>query len=192
MIKSTLIFLMLAGGIFLSRATTSDLYANIGQPSVFWRDGEWQVFQDGRWIPYAATRPGPVAEPQSPAEPMVLPEPEVVDTNGIYYDWGYGLPFLRPIHHHHRFDKDRQFKRPKDSGSRSLTDTSIGNIGRTTIGIGQQSGGLGQTTIGVGQPNGGIGQTTIGIGQPTIGIGPQTRAVPTHGRTQSEHAQGHR
>jgi hypothetical protein len=201
MIKATFIFLMLTSGTLFSRAATADLYANIGQPSIFWRDGEWQMFKDGRWVPYGATKPEPSIELQSSPEPMVLPEPqpESVDTNAVYYDWSYGLPFLRPIHHHRRFDKERRFKRDKDSGPKSLTDTSIGNIGRTTIGIGKQSGGLGQRTIGIGQPNAGIGQTTIGIGQPTIGIGKptigigqQVHAVPAQSHVQSEHVQGRR
>src|ERR1051326_3816597 len=124
MIKAAFVFLMLAGGTFLSRAATSDLYSNIGQPSVFWRDGEWQVFHDGLWVPYAATKPAPSIEIQSSPESIVLPEPqpESVDTNAVYYDWGYGLPFLRPTHHHQRFDKGRRFKRDKDSAPKSLTD----------------------------------------------------------------------
>jgi hypothetical protein len=175
MIKSAFIFLLLAAGTILSRAETSNVYATIGQPSIFWRDGEWQVFQDGHWIPHSATRSTPVIEPQGIPEPLAQPEPEMVDTNGIYYDWGYGygLPFFSRPHLHH-FDRGRHFKKP---GPRSLNDSSVGGVGQTTIGIGQQSGGLGQTTIGIGQPNGGIGQTTIGIGQPNAGLGQPTIAI---------------
>jgi hypothetical protein len=194
--KMPLMLLVLAAGTIMSLAEGSDLYGNIGQPSIFWRDGEWQMFQDGRWIPYIATKSAPAQLQTTPEMvPVPEPEPEAVDTNGVYYEWGYGLPLLRPIHHHrHSPDKARRFTN-RNSGAKSLTDTAVGNIGRTTIGIGKQSGGIGQTTIGIGQPNGGIGQTTIGIGQPTIGIGkptigirPQVHAVETHSQGQSEHS----
>jgi hypothetical protein len=184
--------LMLAAGAIVARAEASDLYSNIGQPSIFWRDGEWQVFQDGRWIPYVATKSPPVQVQTVPELlPPPEPEPEAIDMNGVYYNWGYGLPLLRPIHHRHRPDKERRLTN-RNSRTKALTDTAVGNIGRTTIGIGKQSGGIGQPTIGIGRPNGGIGQTTIGIGKPTIGIGPQVHVMATHSQSQAEHTGWHR
>ena len=140
MIKSVFIFSLILTGTILSRADSPNTYATIGRPSIFWREGEWQVFQDGRWIPYAATRPASAVEPQNNPEPAIAPEPEIVETNGVYYGggyWGYGFPVFSKGHRHHS-DKEHLKKRE----TRSLTDSAVGGIGRTTIGIGRQSGGL--------------------------------------------------
>jgi hypothetical protein len=170
-------------------------YTVIGQPSVFWREGEWQVYQDGKWIPYAATKAVPQAEPQivSEPEPTVAPEPEPAVTNGVnevYYYWGYGYPPFYPGPHRPHFDggpreHKRAFRNPADKA-----DKPVGGLGRTTIGIGKQSGGIGQTTIGIGQQNGGIGKTTIGIGQPTIGIGKPTIGIGRQSGAVPEHRTG--
>jgi len=149
----------------------------IGQPTVFWHNGEWQTYKDGVWSPYhdenrrveapAATEPAPEMAPEqgdAPEEPIMYP----------YY--GGGIVNSGRFHRRHRH-------RPRPTPYAQVPDPSglptVG-IGQTTIGIGPQQPGLGQTTIGMGPQQPGLGQTTIGIGpqqpgigQTTIGMGPQ-------------------
>lgn len=171
MLKRILPFLL----IVLSLASTGSAWAYeiIGQPSIFWREGEWQVYKDGHWIPYAESKARPASAPaqaETLEVPVATPTP-LTDTNSYpyYYDGGYS--YAVPLwggfrgHRHGLHRKIGQTHTPQN-----LNNRSIGNIGRTTIGIGQP-------TIGIGQPTIGIGQPTIGIGQPTIRIGPQSGIV---------------
>src|SRR2546423_13047635 len=61
--------------------------AAIGQPTIFWVDGQWQTFQSGRWIPYAAATKDVVVQPEIPT----ALEPDIVQTNYFMtgYRWGF-------------------------------------------------------------------------------------------------------
>jgi len=174
MIKKILASLILITGAVVCRSESASPYTITGQPSIFWRDGQWQVFQDGQWVPYFSENKESVsaAEPAIP-EPVAAPEPEAVATNDyvINYGWGYGVPLFGRSHDRHpekfRHLRDRKHEHRPDQPQ------PIGGLGQTTIGIGRQSGGLGQTTIGIGQRNG-LGQPTIGIGQQSGGLGQRT------------------
>lgn len=157
----------------------------IGQPTIFWHEGEWQTYKDGVWTPYsksadqarkgtdskkqegrgrvARSRQQKSTEPQNVIigddSTLVLGQPNI----------GIGQPNV-------------------GIGERNgIGQTTIGigqptiGIGQTTIGIGQPNMGIGQTTIGIGKPNTGIGQTTIGIGQRTVGIGKPNTFFPQPG-----------
>src|SRR5262252_11007662 len=60
----------------LSRAAETEHsgYVAVGQPSIFWRNGEWQTYKDGRWVPYFESQRQEAAARQA----MVVPEPEQV------------------------------------------------------------------------------------------------------------------
>jgi hypothetical protein len=161
-------------------------YVAVGQPTVFWRNGEWQTYKEGKWVPYfeslrqeaAARQQMIVPEPEPvlvPEEPPVEQPPEFVVPG---YGGGYGYYLWDPFFQRRRLEHGRDHRRdqhPKPHSAQSGVPSA--GIGKTTIGIGQQSGRLGQTTIGIGQQNTGIGQTTIGIGKPTIGIGQPTATI---------------
>jgi len=143
MIKKTSLSLALVAAV-LFVCGQARAYDTVGQPSVFWRDGEWQVYKDGHWIAYADTKVQPQMQPAEPERiivPAPAPEAPMADTNGYYYDggYGYGLPLVENTGHrhsgHHRIHRAQ--------APQNLNDRAIGNIGRTTIGIGQQSGGIG-------------------------------------------------
>ncbi len=175
MMKSLLIFLMLLTATLLCHGEGTRPYALIvGQPSIFWRDGEWQIYQDGQWVPYSSENKEStsITEQASP-EPVSPSEPEMIETNGYVTDhgWGYGVPVFGRTHRHHREKfPHRRNRKDEDRLSRG------GGLGQTTIGIGRQSGGLGQPTIGIGQRNG-LGQPTIGIGQQNGGLGQTTIGI---------------
>jgi len=134
----------------------------IGQPSIFWHNGQWQTWKDGVWTPYG----------QEPAEPgegeSQVARGNTPNNNGtarLEIEGG-------KIHRlHDRADLGKR-RRGTDIGraTGALGQPNIA-IGRTTIGIGQPTIGIGQPTIGIGQPTIGIGQPTIGIGQPNAGVG---------------------
>jgi hypothetical protein len=116
----------------------------IGQPSIFWHEGQWQTWNNGVWTPYGQkqkTGPAPVGKL---TEATVQPSGRGrgIDKSTI----GMGQP-------------------------NTAIGKPMWGIGQPTIGVGQPSGGLGQPTIGIGQPAPGIGRSTVAIGQPTTGIG---------------------
>lgn len=147
----------------------------IGQPTIFWHNGEWQTYKDGVWTPYhrrKAAPEHPKAAPQAKARRQkAWRSATITPTAGIGQN-------------------------PTTIGQQpgGLGQPTIG-IGHTTIGIGQPNAGIGQPTIGIGRPNAGIGRPNIavgrpqGIGQPTIGIGqPSTDIGPPNfgvGRPQA-------
>src|SRR5262245_28918608 len=49
-------------------------YVPIGQPTIFWRNGEWQTYKDGKWVPYFES----LRQEAAAREPIVVPEPEPV------------------------------------------------------------------------------------------------------------------
>jgi len=159
-------------------------YVAIGQPTIFWRNGEWQTYKDGKWVPYfeslrqeaAARQQMIVPEPEPvmvPEEPLMEPPPDfVMPAYG-----GYGYYLWDPFFQRRRFEHGRDHRHDQHTKDHSVQSGAQVGIGKTTIGIGQQSGRLGRPTIGIGQQNTGIGQTTIGIGRPTIGIGQPTATI---------------
>jgi len=113
----------------------------IGQPSIFWHNGEWQTYNDGVWTPYGQRVLGQPARPPNAGGRV------------------YSSPATFRIARKAGLEKSANLKGNSNAG-----------IGRTTIGIGQPNG-IGQNNGGMGQPNVGIGRTTIGIGQSNAGIG---------------------
>src|SRR6266404_420521 len=153
----------------------------IGQPSIFWHNGQWQTYNDGVWTPYGKA--------MSKAMSNGFAQPRSKE------DAASSGPGIRDLGIDHRAArrKSASLRRGSDIGIGTTTigvgqPNAIGQnnsgisrpnagIGPSTIGIGRQSAGIGQpngmgqTTIGLGKPNVSIGRSTIGIGQPTIGIG---------------------
>ena len=162
-------------------------YVAIGKPTIFWRNGEWQTYKDGKWLPYfevlrqeeAARQPVIVPEPEPEPAPEV-PIEQPTDVGIPVYGGGYGYWFWDPFFQRQRFKHFRDHRHNEHAKGSGQTGTKPGTttgIGQTTIGIGQQNGGIGRPTIGIGQQTPGIGQTTIGIGKPTIGIGQQAGGI---------------
>jgi hypothetical protein len=174
----TLLWLLFSALILpLHAQGDTESYTRVGQPTIFWRFGEWQTLQDGKWVPYAASAKSAVvdAEPAAAPEPAVVPEPEATQTNVYVPGYGWGFGFAGAGHRRHEQGRGHvKLERRKPDGG---FDRPIGGLGRTTIGIGRPNVGIGQTTIGIGQPNVGIGQTTIGIGRQSSGIGQTTIGI---------------
>jgi hypothetical protein len=141
-------------------AAQPDTRVVIGQPSVFWHNGEWQTYKEGVWTPYGQAERG--------------------HSFGLGNKANSHVVSLRPA-------IARTTRREGSLNRRNETNPGIGQptigigqpngIGQSTGGLGQPNVAIGQTTIGIGQPNvgmgqpNGIGQTTIGIGKPTVAIG---------------------
>lgn len=161
--RALLPILFLAALIFA--VPSASAYEIVGQPSIFWRDGEWQVYKDGHWVPYAGSTL-PQAQPVQ-AEPVYIPVPApeapITDTNAYYPDdgYGYGYSYGFPLWNsggHRHINRNATHRRSiRTHPPVDLNNRSIGNIGRTTIGIGQPTIGIGQPTIGIGQQSGTIG-----------------------------------
>src|SRR5512133_116357 len=143
----------------------------IGQPSVFWHNGQWQTWKDGVWTPYGqavkkATEPAMLTAPNQLREHRTdagVMRPQVRSGSNLRAHRQPGLGSGASI----------GGQRPAGDNAARPTAGIAQNpiaIGPNNLGIGQPNG-IGQPTIGIGQPNIGIGQTTIGIGQSTIGIG---------------------
>jgi len=167
--KTKIIALLVTFGSFYSWAEpqSSDAPVVIGQPTIFWHNGQWQTYKDGVWTPYGQ-------ETAAPAEPR---DQGALDPRGSALA---GRDTVRPEFHPSRYHRPHR-KGESNAGAATQMGQSIGgpnvSIGQTTIGIGQpnvgigQRNGIGQTTIGIGQPTIGIGQPNVAIGQTTIGIG---------------------
>jgi hypothetical protein len=161
------IFAALVAAVSLNcLAAQPDTRVIIGQPSVFWHNGEWQTCKEGVWTPYG--------------------KPELNHFSEMEKKGNSGFDPLRPA-------IVRATRRERSLNSENQTNDGIG---QTTIGIGQRNGigqsagglgqpnvRIGQTTIGIGQPNleigrpNGIGHTTIGIGKPSVGIGENNTGI---------------
>jgi hypothetical protein len=163
-------------------------YVPVGQPTIFWRNGEWQTYRDGKWVPYfewlrqeeAARQPVVMPEPEPVPVPEDLPVEQASDMGFPVYGGGYGYWFWDPFLQRQRFKQFRDHRRnqhTKDTPAQGRTIVPTAGIGQTTIGIGQQNRRIGQPTIGIGQQSPSIGQPTIGIGKPTIGIGQPAGAI---------------
>lgn len=113
----------------------------VGQPSIFWHNGEWQTYNDGVWTPYCKPLSNRVSQSRT--------KEGAADSRSQRGDRGV----------------------VRRSTLAKSSNPSAAGIGATTIGIGQPNGGIGQSTGGIGKPNVGIGRTTIGIGQPNVAIG---------------------
>jgi len=153
-ILSTLLLLATVGA-----GRTEDAPA-IGQPTIFWRNNEWQVFQNGRWVAYAeaarekaafeAARAqaaeAAAAEAETPEAPAV-PDSGNVQTNDYEQPWPYGYVMDLP--------------------------TSGNPVQKRRHGHKPHVPGFGQPALGIGQPNMQIGQPNFTPGQMTPGIGQQ-------------------
>ena len=148
-------------------------YVPVGEPVIFWRDCQWQVFQHGHWSPYRE----PVAPHQGESNPapafgIGLGQPNVAigRPNGQLGKSNLGIGQVNVGLGPNNIETGKpNFGIGKSNGGMGLT--TIG-IGQNTIGIGQPAMGMGQpnmmmgkTTIGIGRVNSGLGQTTIGIGK---------------------------
>jgi hypothetical protein len=179
--------------ISLCTLAASDSTALVGQPSIFWINGQWQTWNTGAWTPYGhkpaaksdksdQERRGNGGHLNQPA-PIRRTQRAVTGKSDRLHSArdsepgpAQGLPIGAP-----------NVAIGKPNVAIGKPTTGIGQpmigLGQPTIGIGQSTTGIGQTTIGIGQPMKGLGQTTIGIGKLTIGIGQPTSGVgpPTIG-----------
>jgi hypothetical protein len=135
----------------------------IGQPSIFWHNGQWQTYHDGVWTPYAKEVSNHSAQPRSKE------------------DAAYSGPGIQDLGIARRtaLRRSANLRRESDAGI-GTTTIGVGQpnaIGQGTSGIGQPNVGIGRNTIGIGQPNMGIGQTTIGIRKPNVNIGQSTIGI---------------
>ena len=141
----------------------------LGQPSIFWHNGQWQTYNDGVWTPYGKPVSDRLAQPPGKQ------------------DAAHSGPGIRDVGVARRaaLRKSASLRRGPNSG---IGKTTIGvgkanAIGQSANGFGEPNLGIGRSTIGIGQPSAGIGrpngigQTTIGIGKPNVGIGPSTIGI---------------
>ena len=136
----------------------------IGQPSIFWHNGEWQTYKEGVWKPYG--KPASNAFSQAPSKEGAVHQGGVV-----------------------RRDERERSARASRGSITGIGSTTIGigqpnGIGQSTVGIGKPNVGIGRNNTGIGQPNIGIGQPN-GIGQTTIGIG-KPAGFPNQQRSSSQ------
>src|ERR1041385_8375424 len=55
-IRSTIILSLLAATAFMQLSFAgNENSGSIGQPTIFWRNCQWETFQDGKWISWAQT-----------------------------------------------------------------------------------------------------------------------------------------
>jgi hypothetical protein len=149
-------------------ATGSDS-SSLGQPSIFWHDGKWEIYTNDHWIPYADSKKVVAMNDQPYRIPIYRPEDNVPTNDAAYiYPGGWYGPGAFPVSRRH-------LKKKRESQTHEATVSNLGQpnigIGRPTIGIGQPNGGIGQPNVEIGQPTIGIGQNNTAIGQTTIGIG---------------------
>lgn len=148
-------------------ATTNAVF--IGQPSIFWRNSEWQTYKDGIWTPYGKTPDTKIerGNQEDATGRTILSDGNPPHQEAFPASHGPGGG-ERPFDH-------RRDDATGNNPTMGLGQPNIG-IGQTTIGIGQPNVSIGQRTIGIGRPNGGMGQPN-GIGQTTIGIGQQSSGM---------------
>jgi hypothetical protein len=152
----------------------SDSRVLLGQPSIFWHQGQWQTWKDGVWTPYgqSAADPAQTLHPETHSQPASA-------TDGRIDRAQAGRTTGHTAHGRRGLRRGRPAAGIGQATGQS-GEPNLG-IGQTTIGIGQQnlgigqSSGIGQTTIGIGQPNAGLGKPNS-IGQTTIGIGKQVES----------------
>jgi hypothetical protein len=167
--KNCFYFLLLLLGTMIAHGQTTNEQGLIlvGQPSIFWRNGEWQTYKEGRWIRYVPPQSA-VSEQTASAQNRVYPQaaPEEMAPLGEqeqpapYYDstfgpspwvyavpggYGYGFGSAGPRRHRIPHGNSQQ---PTHRNSQSAQA-----VDRSRIGIGQNTTGIGQPTIGIGQPN---------------------------------------
>ena len=156
--KTLFSLLLLAASLHCyGEGTNKQRCALIGQPSIFWRNNEWQTFQNGKWAPYFKSQNNDLTRQSdlgpTPGSEIAPPNIGIGRPNGQIGERTIGIG--RP---------NVQMGQPN------------AQIGKTTIGIGRPNVQMGQNTIRIGQPNT-IGQTTIGIGQPNVAIGQPTIGI---------------
>jgi len=152
----------------------------VGQPSIFWVDGQWQTWNNGAWTPYGQKPTTKIDKPTRERRTIGENPDRASDSARIRRAPKIGL--AKPGSAQSGLDSE------VPSGQQGLPpgppNLAIGQpnvaIGQPTIGIGQPTIGIGQPTIGIGQPTIGIGQSTTAIGQTTIGIG---QPAPAMGQT---------
>src|SRR6476646_8271814 len=74
---------------------------SIGQPSVFWHDGKWQIVTNDHWVPYADSKKI-VAQNERPSPaPLASPEYPIVTNEADYiYAGGQYGPGAFPVSRH--------------------------------------------------------------------------------------------
>ncbi len=171
-----LLSLLLLAAACVGRAAETGIARSLalGQPSIFWHDGKWEIYTNNQWIPYNEPKKIVAMNDERYRGPTFSPEavPPTNDT-GYIYPWGSYGPGAFPV--------SRHLKKRRGTHEQETVDSSLGRpnigIGQTTIGIGQPNGGIGQPNVGIGQPTIGIGQPNTAIGQTTIGIGQPAGAI---------------
>jgi hypothetical protein len=150
-------------------APLADAPVVIGQPSIFWHNGEWQTYNDGVWTPYGKPAMNRFAGPRS--------------KEGT----AHSGPGIRDVEIADRAarGKSASLRRESNVGIGKTTivlgqpngiGQATGGMGHPNVGIGRSNIAIGQPNVGLGQPNG-IGQTTIGVGKPNVGIGRNTTGI---------------
>jgi hypothetical protein len=169
--KAKIFTLLVVVASFYCRADAPLAHAPvvIGQPSIFWHNGEWQTYNDGVWAPYGKPGTNRLAEPRS--------------KQGTAYS-GPGIGDFGVASRAER-GKSASLKHESNVGIGKPTillgqpngiGQGTGGMGHPNVGIGRSTIGIGQPNMGLGQPNG-IGQTTTGIGKPNVGIGRSTTGI---------------
>lgn len=154
----------------------SDNRIVIGQPTVFWHNGEWQTYRDGIWEPYHD--PARSAAAEAEAEPEPMPEAAGAAENGVPYSPYVivgGGPWGGRYHgFHHR---PRRNGRPPARPVQPIgpANTAIGPANHHISPVGHAIGptpiGIGQTPVGVRPPRAGSNPPSLSSGQTTIGGG---------------------
>lgn len=142
----------------------SDSTQVVGQPSVFWHNGEWQTYKNGVWTPYGQKANEPVVLQQRVAGDWIV----LGNTNSAGDSSGKQAIERTPVRRHILRTRGTGAQTEKAENANTLSASpQLGSAQSTQPNIS-----IGQNTVGIGQRNG-IGQTTIGIGQPNTGIGPR-------------------
>jgi hypothetical protein len=140
----------------------------IGQPTIFWRNNEWEMFQNGYWVPYAevAKEKAAIAAAEARAAEMLAAQSETPEVPAA--------PDSANV-------QTNDYESPQPYGYVMDLPTSGDHVGKARHGHRPRVPGFGNSSVGIGQPNLAIGQPTIGPGQMTPGIGQQ----PTLGQSKS-------
>jgi len=142
----------------------------IGQPSIFWHNGEWQTYKDGVWTSYGKPVTNRFAETRS-KEGTAHSGPGRGDFGVASRAAAQGKPASLRGESNVGIGKTT-IVLGQPNGIGQVT----GGMGHPNVGIGRNNIAIGQPNVGIGQPNG-IGQTTIGIGKPNVGIGRNTTGI---------------
>ena len=174
-----IVLLLLIAGYGAHAASSEDQNpAAIGQPTIFWRNGEWQTYRDGIWSPYFQSqdgtgKPGDGIAHSGKAGDEAGPGVAARTEGGPGHERRH-----RPWHHPNPNDLAaggtgvrKHWGQPGNGGSELAIGKPNVAIGQPNILIGQPNISIGQPNVAIGQPNLNIGQPNIAIGQPNVAIG---------------------